>query len=297
VSIRDGLLVVDKPLGPTSHDVVALARRLYQTRAVGHAGTLDPMASGVLLLLLGEATKLSRYLALDEKRYRVKIGFGRSTDSFDADGQTTALERLPADWLAPSKLAQALERERARAEQIPPAISAVQVDGRRAYRLTRSGAAPELRPRPVAVGRIELISASGASAEFELDVSKGYYVRAFARDLGEALGVPAHVAELRRLASGSFTLDEAIVWPPDRPVAVTPLAAAAARCLPVARLLPTSETRARQGVRLDWSDFGHPPPPSGPAAWLGPGGELVAIGEPCGSDYRVLRGFNPVSGR
>ncbi|MEB2324522.1 MAG: tRNA pseudouridine(55) synthase TruB, partial [Sorangiineae bacterium] len=250
-----GVLAVDKPEGPTSHDLVAGARRLYGTRAVGHAGTLDPMATGVLLLLFGEATKLSGYLLGEDKRYRAEISFGRSTDTLDALGRVTEEASLAPDWLAPGALEAALDAERARAEQLPPAFSAIKLAGEPAHRRARRGDPPELAPRAVRVRALELVARSARRLEVELTVEKGYYVRSFARDLGARLGVPSHLSRLRRLASGDFRVEDAIPWPPPEPVAPLPVAEAARRCLGAAELTPAGAARARLGPRLAREDF------------------------------------------
>src|SRR5262245_57285998 len=183
----DGLLVVDKPKGPTSHDIVARARRLFSTRAVGHAGTLDPMATGVLVLLFGEALKLSAYLTLEEKTYVAKVSFGSTTDTLDADGKVTSSEPLAPSTLDAERVEVALEAERARTSQVPPAVSSIKVGGERAHRLARRGETPSLEPRPVRVQRLSLLARNEDSLELEVTASKGYYVRSLARDLGEAL--------------------------------------------------------------------------------------------------------------
>ena len=301
MSISDGVLVADKPLGPTSHDIVQQARRLYRTRDVGHAGTLDPMATGVLLLLFGEALKLSPYLSGESKRYRAGIAFGRSTDTQDALGQTTAEVELAPGWLTPDTLEQALDLERRRTTQVPPAFSAIRLAGQRAHRLSRRGEAPDLAPRPVSVETLELVErpADTNSIDLELQVSKGYYVRALARDLGATLGVPAHLGSLRRLASGTFTLGDAVAWPPPAPPPLIPLELAAARALPMARLNESGERRARHGQTLDADDFSDDPRTAHGApeaqrivAWTGRAGLLVALGRrESESGYRVLRGF------
>jgi tRNA pseudouridine55 synthase len=290
-----GVLVVDKPRGPTSHDVVRAARKLFGTREVGHAGTLDPMATGVLVLLFGEATKLSPYLTAHDKRYRAVVHFGRATDTHDSEGRVTE-ERLVE--LDQASLARALDAERSRREQLPPLFSAISVAGERAHRVGRRGGSLELAPRPIAVRELTLLAAESASATLELEVSKGYYVRSLARDLGQAVGAPAHLAELRRLASGPFSLDEAVGWPPPEPPALIPLASAACRALPRAELTADGELRARQGRRLSADDFARPPGGSGLCAWLGPEGSLVALGEEHDAGrYAVVRGFRELSER
>jgi tRNA pseudouridine55 synthase len=310
-----GVLVVDKPGGMTSHDVVAKLRRLLGTRRVGHAGTLDPMATGVLVALVGEATKLGSHLTLHDKRYLARVAFGRATDTLDAEGATTTTEAVPA-WLLDElrggepggRLAQALELERARTEQVPPAFSAIQVDGRRSYDRARAGEEVSLPPRPVAVHALRLVASAVAGggepwADLDLHVGKGYYVRSFARDLGERLGVPAHLAALRRTASGPFALAEAVrldAGPGPLLDALIPIATAVARALPVGALTPEGTLRARRGQRLSPGDFASLPP-AGEGAWLDPDGRLVALGltEPSGSAtnpdevprFAILRGF------
>jgi tRNA pseudouridine55 synthase len=292
----DGVLVVDKPGGATSHDIVAQARRIFGTREVGHAGTLDPMATGVLLLLFGEATKLSNFLTRDSKRYRATVAFGRATDTLDADGATTEEVALPMQSLSESAVSAALESERARLRQVPPAVSAIKVMGRRAYALTRAGNAPELAERDVKVEELRVVSRTPNELTLELRVSKGYYVRALARDLGASLGLPAHLGALRRLASGQFELSEACHWPPDAEARLIGTAEAAQRTLPAARLVESGLRRARLGQALEAGDFSaRPDVPLGVAeAWFSAEGELVALGEQRASgEFRVCRGFRP----
>ncbi|RYZ08879.1 MAG: tRNA pseudouridine(55) synthase TruB [Myxococcales bacterium] len=288
---RSGVAVVDKPRGVTSHTVVAQARRLWGRKDVGHAGTLDPMATGVLLLLVGQATKLSGYLTADSKRYAAEVTFGRATDSLDADGRTTVEAPLGADQLSSPAVEHALALERARAEQVPPAVSAIKVDGERSYALARKGEAPELAARAIRVLELTLLELAPPVVRVELHVSKGYYVRSLARDLGAGLGAPAHLSALRRLASGPFDLSRATSWPPSAPPALLGLAEAASSVMPLARLKPEAVLRARQGKQLLPEDFDELPDSEGPGAWLSPEGELLAIGTTRG-ELRVVRGFN-----
>jgi tRNA pseudouridine55 synthase len=311
----EGLLLVDKPSGMTSHDVVARLRHRLKIRQIGHAGTLDPMATGVLVVLVGEATKLGPYLTADDKRYRARVAFGRATDTLDAEGRVTGVAEVPAWLLAEiaggaraGKLAEALAAERSRREQVPPLYSAIQVEGVRSYDRARAGEAMELAPRPVAVRAIDVASGGdeipATSVDLELAVSKGYYVRSLARDLGERLGVPAHLAALRRLASGPFTLDRSVAL--DAPTealtaAIVPLAEAAAQALPRAVLTPEGASRARQGKRLASAHFVELPPDAPSSAWLTEDGRLVAIGAQAGArsatndgvseEFVVARGF------
>ncbi len=297
----DGVLVVDKPVGPTSHDIVAQARRAFGTRSVGHAGTLDPMASGVLVLMFGEAKKLSSYLTAESKRYTAEITFGRSTDSLDATGAAVSEVALPEGWCSPAAFEQALAYERKRTWQMPPAFSAIKVSGRPAHRRVRSGEQPELRERPVVVHALELLELGADRATVELFVSKGYYVRALARDLGERLGVPAHLSRLRRTSSGPWTLEQAVALPLTGSMPLHPTAEAASRCLGVHTLTETGARRAVQGLPLRDSDFVAVPAADDLEvhAWLDTHGTLLALGQAvCPGEYRVVRGFrqSPVSG-
>lgn len=291
-----GVLIVDKPRGPTSHDIVAQARRHFNTRRVGHAGTLDPMATGVLVLLFGEATKLCDLASANDKCYSAELCFGRSTDSHDADGNT--IEEASAGWaIDEQQLRQVVALERARAEQVPPGVSALKVAGQRAYRLSRAGTPPKLEPRPVRVHAIELEHWDQQHARLELLVTKGYYVRALARDMSRALGIPAHLGALRRLRSGSFSLAEACSWPPSQSAHPLPLAAALARLVPILRLKTSSLSRARSGQTLTADDFLDPPPEGPPGApggvwgWTDDAGSPVALGERKENGFRVRRGF------
>lgn len=307
----EGVLCIDKPKGPTSHDVVARVRRALGTSRVGHAGTLDPMASGVLVVLVGEATKLAPYLTAHDKRYEATVVLGRGTDTLDAEGQPTS--EVPPSLALAAELAAieaggspgplvtaALEGERARRSQIPPSFSAIKVDGERSYARARAGEEVELSPRVVEVRSLELARAAAprpdelARLEVELCVSKGYYVRSLARDLGDHLGVPAHLVRLRRTQSGPFTLDRAASLDGDGAVlrqALVPVAEAAAIGLPVARLTAAGTERAGHGKRLRTEDFAVPPDGEAATAWLDEAGALVAVGTRREDEYIVERGF------
>lgn len=207
----DGVIIVAKEPGPTSHDVVGLIRRLSGARRVGHGGTLDPFAAGVLPVFLGHATRLVEYHTADEKEYRALVAFGARSTTDDIDGELT-----PTDGPVPTREAveRALDRFRGQIEQVPPDYSAVRVAGRHAYELARHGSKPELKPRTVTINRLELTgwddSTEGRpTATLELRCTAGTYVRALARDMGEALGCGAYLAALTRTASGPFRLDKA----------------------------------------------------------------------------------------
>lgn len=283
--------MVDKPPGNTSHDIVAQARRYFGTRAVGHAGTLDPMATGVLVLLFGEGCKLSSHLTLNDKTYRTTVAFGSATNTLDADGVVTESRELEPGWLTGAALEAALAIERERTLQVPPTVSAIQSQGERAYARARRGEAVELEPRPVRVQRLELLGWTEQEASFELRVSKGYYIRAFARDLGATLGAPAHLTALRRLASGTFTLEEATPWPPVEKPVLLGVSDAARRALPVTWLTEAGVVRARRGQRLTAEEV-QVGAVGVPCAWLAPDGTLIALGvSSAEGEHRVSRGF------
>lgn len=289
------MLVVDKPSGATSHDVVQRLRRAYATRRVGHAGTLDPLATGVLVVLFGEGTKLAGCLTLQDKTYVAGVRFGVGTDSFDSDGAVTEQCELPEGGLDPSEVERAVREEAERTRQVPPAISALRVGGERAYAAARAGRPLILEPREVRVHHCRLLSLEPDSAEVELCVSKGYYVRSFARDLGARLGVPAHLTSLRRTKSGAFGLDEAVTLPlPEPPPPLTTLSAAAARALHCIRLNAAGVTHARHGRPIprddvldsDWTD-------RDTVALTTDAGELIGLGRIEAGALFVTRGILP----
>jgi tRNA pseudouridine55 synthase len=207
----DGILVVAKPAGPTSHDVVAMVRRLTGVRRVGHGGTLDPFAMGVLPLFLGHATRMVEYHLADAKAYLASVALGARSTTDDVDGQLT-----PGEGPAPTReaLELALVAFRGDIDQVPPDHSAVHVGGRRAYELARGGEKPGLAPRRVTIHALDIVGwddsvAGRPTVALDVRCSAGTYVRSLARDLGEALGCGAHLAALTRTASGPFRLDAA----------------------------------------------------------------------------------------
>lgn len=208
VTVPPGLVVVDKPDGMTSHDVVAKVRRIMGTRKVGHAGTLDPMATGVLVLGIERATKLLGHLALDTKAYLATIRLGSSTTTDDAQGET--LSTSDASGVTDEAMTAGVAKLTGHIQQVPSAVSAVKVDGKRAYARVRAGEQVELPARPVEVSRFDVLSIRRDNGDLELDVmvecSSGTYVRALARDLGADLGVGGHLAALRRTRVGPFDL-------------------------------------------------------------------------------------------
>ena len=307
-----GVLVIDKPRGPTSHDVVARLRRSLRTREIGHAGTLDPMATGVLVVCVGEATKLSPWLTAADKAYEATIALGAETDTLDAEGTIVKRADVPRsmlDALAHFKpervhdhIAAAIANEHARTHQVPPAVSAIRKDGVRSYERARKGEDVEHAPRPVSVRAIAVLD-GGADADgggwiaITCDVSKGYYVRALARDLAASLGTLGHLTALRRTRSGSFVIDEAM--PLDTPgdelaARMIAIEHAASRALPQVRLTETGERDARFGRPVRAEDFTSASDleASGPHAWLAADGTLVAVGERDADGVgRVIRGF------
>jgi tRNA pseudouridine55 synthase len=290
-----GVIVVDKPRGPTSHDVVSRVRKALDTREVGHAGTLDPMATGVLVVLVGQGTKLAPYLTNEDKAYHATVKLGVATTTLDAEGEVTETCAVPS--LGAPSIERALEVERSRTSQIPPDVSAIKIDGVAAHAKVRRGEVLALPPRPVAVRALVVTNVRKNEGEIDLEVvcSKGYYVRALARDLASSLGTVGHLVALRRVRSGAFRVEEGVSIDPldaDRVrAAIVPVADAAARALPVVRLTPTGVIKARQGKILD-NDDAHNPIPDAPSAWLDDRGGLVAVGERREGSPRVLRGFS-----
>lgn len=203
------MLRIDKPEGPTSHDVVAAVRRATGIRQVGHTGTLDPFASGLLLVCVGPATRLAEYLVGLPKSYLGTLVLGVATDTDDRTG--TPVRRSEA-WrdLAPEQIGAALARQTGTLQQIPPAFSAKKVAGKRMYAVARSGGEVERPPASVTVYRMEALRIAPPEVDFEVECSKGTYIRAIARDVGEALGVGAHLAALRRTRVGSWSVDGAL---------------------------------------------------------------------------------------
>ncbi len=213
---KSGVLIVDKPTGMTSHDVVGRVRRVLQTRRVGHAGTLDPDATGVLVVCVGDACRLVEFLSADDKLYEATVVFGASTDTDDAAGRV--LCEASAENLSRAAVEKAAQSFIGKLQQRVPRVSAVHIDGQRAYELVRRGHDFDAPVREVVVSDIAVLAfATGvrATAQLRVDCSKGTYIRALCRDLGEALGVPAHLGALRRLRSGRFSIEQAIpldVW-------------------------------------------------------------------------------------
>ncbi len=203
-----GALVLDKPSGPTSFKAMRMAQRALGEKTAGHAGTLDPMASGVLVVLLGEGTKLSAQVMDHTKTYEAEVRFGVGTDTLDAEGAVVAEAPVP-DGLA-AKVAEVLPRFVGDVMQVPPRYSALKVEGRSNMSRARAGEEFEVAPRPAQCFELKVLAVGDDTVRLSIDCGKGYYVRSLARDLGAALGVPAHLAGLRRTRVGRFTLAQAV---------------------------------------------------------------------------------------
>jgi tRNA pseudouridine55 synthase len=279
----DGVLVVDKPAGLTSHDVVAAVRRALGGAKVGHTGTLDPLATGVLPLLVGRATRLARFLSGASKSYDARIRLGWATTTYDADGE--AVGARSAVTASDASVRAALDRFRGTFDQQPPGFSAKKVDGRRAYDLARGQAAPALAPVTVTVHALDLVRIDGDLVDVRLTSSAGFYVRSLAHDLGAALGTGAHLAALRRTASGPFTLSDAhtldaLLGTPGAPAAAMRPMAESLPSLPAVRLDATLVERVRRGQDVPAGSLAAGAPF---ARLLTPEGELAAIAEPGGA--------------
>jgi tRNA pseudouridine55 synthase len=207
--VNHGILLCDKPVGRSSHDVVATARKAFGTRRVGHAGTLDPMATGLLVLAIGEALKIMRYLALDDKRYSATVRLGSETDTLDAEGRVTASATVPAGMTL-AMVRAAAERFCGEIAQCPPAISALKQDGVALYKRARRGEQVEVQPRSVVVHALEVTALRVDEIDLVVHSGKGFYVRSLARDLGRALGTLGHLSALRRTHSGRFDVADAV---------------------------------------------------------------------------------------
>ncbi|HEV2137090.1 MAG TPA: tRNA pseudouridine(55) synthase TruB [Terracidiphilus sp.] len=207
----NGLLVIDKPVGITSHDVVARMRRIADEKSIGHLGTLDPMATGVLPLLMGKFTRLAQFFSTAEKSYEGTIRFGLATNTYDADGDADGPDRIAeaAAALKLERVREAAARFRGEMEQMPPAFSAKKIAGTPAYKLARKGETPELKPVKINIASFEIASLDGAEASFTMSISAGGYVRSVAHEMGSDLGFGAHLSRLRRTQAGPFTLAQA----------------------------------------------------------------------------------------
>jgi tRNA pseudouridine55 synthase len=274
----EGLIVVDKPAGMTSHDVVARIRRLARTRRVGHGGTLDPMATGVLVIGVGRATRLLTYVIGAGKSYLATIRLGQATVTDDAEGDVIAT--TPAGAVTDAAVHAALAALTGEIDQVPSAVSAIKVNGERAYKRVREGESVELPARRVTVSRLDVLAIRRdgpdvVDVDVDVTCSSGTYIRAIARDAGLALGVGGHLTALRRTAVGGFALAEAATLEqleqraPE--VVNLPLDAAADRFFPRRDATPDEATVLSHGGPLEPAGI------AGPYAVFGPGGGLIAI--------------------
>lgn len=250
-----GILLIDKPPGWTSHDVVAKVRGICRQRRIGHTGTLDPMATGLLVLCLGHATRLVEYMARHDKAYEGEIALGVATDTDDADG--TPIATAPVPPLTDADLRALAERFIGDIEQVPPAYSAVKVDGQRAYEAARKGHDLDLAARPVRIDALELKLLAPDRVGVRIECGPGTYVRSLARDIGQVLGCGAHLATLRRLRVGAFQVHEAItldelqrLTDEGRLAEILRAADEGLAELPAAILAPPAARSVRNGVRV-----------------------------------------------
>ena len=269
----DGIVVVDKPGGMTSHDVVSRIRKIASTRRVGHAGTLDPMATGVLIVGVGRATRLLGYLAGQDKEYDATIRLGVTTTTDDAEGDP--VESRDASGVEDAALADAVAELTGTIEQVPSAVSAVKVGGVRAYKRVRDGETVELAPRAVTVSTFDIVERRGDDVDVHVTCSTGTYIRALARDLGHALDVGAHLTALRRTRVGGFGLDHAHTLDElATQLELVPLAEVVATTFPRWDASADDARRIALGQRLAPAGL-----PTGPVGVFAPDGAVVALVE------------------
>lgn len=307
----DGILVINKPSGRTSHDVVEFVRQLAGFRGIGHLGTLDPVATGVLVLALGKATRLARFYSGRCKRYTCAVRFGFETDTYDSDGEALGPDTTPT--LDPDSIVKLASEFVGKIQQVPPAYSAKKIKGRPAHELARKNEPVNLQPVEVEVFEFRLISVAGSVARFSVECGAGTYIRSLAFDLGRKQGSGAHLSEIERTAVGEFTIDQAVTVDElqsdaragkfaERVIRVENLLAD----LPRATVLPVIEKRVKHGAKFNLSlaqiQPGRPSLAEGVPAQLDSGewkpsrlrvfnqqGQLIAIAEPV-----VPRTYQPV---
>ena len=279
-----GLLLLDKPIGPTSHDLVQRTRRLAGTRRVGHAGTLDPAASGVMILGVNGATRLLTYLVGLDKTYEATIRLGTATTTDDAEG-TPVGEPAAVTEAVRARIPQEVAALTGAIDQVPSSVSAVHVDGRRAHELVRAGEAVDLPSRRVTIRRFEVLAVRDDELDVVVDCSSGTYIRALARDLGAALGVGGHLTALRRTRVGPFDVADAA--PLEDPLALRSPAAVAAALFPVLELDDAQRVALQQGKRLPTEL------PDAPVVAALADGVLIGLVEVAAGRTRVLMNLPP----
>ncbi|MGB3911696.1 MAG: tRNA pseudouridine(55) synthase TruB [Pseudolysinimonas sp.] len=283
-----GILLLDKPQGPTSHDLVGRTRRTLATRKVGHAGTLDPMATGLMILGVGSSTRLLTYLVGLDKEYTATIRLGQSTTTDDAEGEVVT--EHDASGVTDAAIAAEVATLTGEIAQVPSTFSAIKVDGRRAYDRARAGEVVELKPRTVTVSAFEVIASRSSGTLLDLDVrvavSSGTYVRALARDLGAALGVAGHLTALRRTRIGPFDISDAADPEGDLATALIPPAEIAGGLFPTATMDAEAALALAQGKRIPVAVTDAPT-----VAAIGPDGRLIGLISVRDGVSRVLTNF------
>ncbi len=283
--VESGLVIVDKSSGMTSHDVVARVRRMAGTRKVGHAGTLDPMATGVLVLGVERATRLLGHLMLTEKAYDATIRLGVATTTDDAEGEVVSTHSIQD--VDPADVGTELARFVGDIEQVPTSVSAIKVDGKRAYARVRAGEQVELKARPVTIHELVVHEVALPEVRISVRCSSGTYIRAIARDLGAALGVGGHLSALRRSAVGPFDLSLARTTDElAEEFGVLPISDAARSCFATVDLDAEQAADVRVGRPLDLTLHG-----PGPHALFAPGGEFLALYEQRGEKAAAIAVF------
>jgi tRNA pseudouridine55 synthase len=288
----DGLILIDKPQGLTSQQAVSRIKHALHVKKVGHGGTLDPMATGLLVVGLGRATRLLGFVSGDRKRYSATIRLGQATTTDDAEGEPVG-SPATAVGLSDEQIAEAMSGFTGDIEQVPSSVSAIKVDGKRAYALVRAGQDVQLKPRAVTVYSYELKARRNADPFVDLDVevecSSGTYIRALARDLGQKLGVGGHLSALRRLSVGEFSVEDAQALPergdPDPKLSVMPIASAAGLLFPSVLLTESEARDVHHGKKLDRSV------PGDPTALFSPEGEFLALYQPSSAGSKPLAVF------
>ena len=292
--MTDGLVLVDKPAGWTSHDVVARCRRLAGTRRVGHAGTLDPMATGLLIVGVERATRLLGHLALHDKDYLATVRLGVTTVTDDAEGEVVGV--VDASHVADAAIEAAMAALTGDLMQVPSSVSAIKVDGKRAYARARAGEQVELAARPVHVSRFALLERRGANLDVAVTCSTGTYVRALARDLGASLGVGAHLTALRRTRIGGFRIEDAHTLESlESSFSLVPLASALRAAFPVRMLTDDEVYRVARGQRIAAGADPGAGAGVGAVAALAPDGSAVALLEERDGQVRSLVVFAPAT--